>query len=340
MPTPVQLICNYGGLVNDVGYDLFGLRPTSDNLIDDGVASENQATDILKAIAKGLQFVYSAHTWRFLRPRVAITTRAAYSTGTITVDADGNVTGSGTTFPTYSASAGGVVAIPSVGSFAVASYVSGTSLVLVEYTGGAVATASTYTLYFNTYPMPTGIEALEGPLTHIEGFDEAERPLEKVSEQQIRALLTRNNTPYRPDRYAEIMGGFDPTAGSERSVVFYPVPDASYVLTAIGVAKQYMVDAVNRYPLGGDILAPVIVESCLAAAERDIKQMDAGHPDAVHNRALVPLLAIAIQRDKERGAPETLGVDYGSEALDEESGLMRRNSRIYWDAGAGITGYI
>jgi hypothetical protein len=111
-----------------------------------------------------------------------------------------------------------------------------------------------------------------------------------------------------------------------------------YVLTAVGTLRPQMIDATNKYPLGIEVLAPCLTESCLAAAERDIEQKDANHPDAVHNRALAPLLAMAIQRDKEYSSPESLGVDHGNEEVCQHP--HHRNGSIYWDAGGGYTGYI
>ena len=331
---PTQLTCEYASLVNDVGFHLYGLRPTSADVVTDAVASANQATDILRCISKGVAFVNNAYRWSFLRPRVSITTHPAYSTGTITVTALGAVTGIGTTFPTYSASAGGWLTIPSVGSFAVASYVSGVALTLTGYNAAAVTVASTFSLGFNTYPLPSGVETLEGWLTYPEGIYREREYLDKVLEVEIRRLLARSNTPGCPRMYAEIMDTFDPTVGSSRCVTLYPVPDLEYTFTAVGVAKQLTLDRVNKYPLGGDILGPCILESCLAVAERDFD----GEPNGVHRQALQPLLAMAIQRDKEYASPDTLGVDHGQEG--EEQYHQRRSGGINWNAGGGISGII
>jgi hypothetical protein len=97
-----------------------------------------------------------------------------------------------------------------------------------------------------------------------------------------------------------------------------------------------MIDETNQYPLGGEVLAPSIIESCLAAAERDIEGRDAAHPDAVHSRALVPLLAMAIQIDKDRSSPDTLGIDRG----EEEHHRQEHSGGIYWAGGGGIVGFI
>jgi len=340
MTAPAQLTCEYASLVNDVAYHLFGLRHTTTDVITESVASTNQAADILRCIAKGLQYVYSAYEWSFLHPKVSITTYASYSTGTITVDAAGAVTGVDTVFPTYSASAGGWLNIPGVGAYAVATYVSGVGLTLTGFPAGSVFTvASTYSLYFPSYAMPSGVDSFKGRLTLPQGSNEPAYSLTKVSEVEIRRLLAQSNVPCRPSMYAETMNTFDPTAGSSRYVTFYPVPDASYVFSGIGTLRPSMIDSANKYPLGIEVLAPCIAESCLAAAEREIEQKDAAHPDAVHNRALIPLLALAIQRDKEYGSPDTLGVDHGQED-DGEDIRSRRSGGIYWNAGGDTTGFI
>ena len=337
MTAPTQLTCDYASLVNLLGYHLFGLRPTTTDVITESVVSDAQEADILRCISQGLQFIYSSYRWSFLRPLVSITTKAAYSTGTITVDASGNVTGVGTVFPTYTVTSGGKLYIPSVGTYTVLTYTSGTELVLTGFpAASAFTTASIYSLGFDTYPMPTGVDSLEGKLTFAQGTNWPVKPLEKVPEVAIRKMLSQCNTPSRPEYYSETMNTFDPTIGSSRFVTFFPIPDEEYILTSVGTLRPTMIDSANKYPLGLEVLAPCIAESCLAAAERLIEGKDSTHPDGIHNRALAPLLAMAIQRDKEYGSPETLGIDHGEET--EDNGPSPTSS-IYWDAG-GTAGYI
>jgi len=341
MTAPTQLTCEYETLFNEIAVDQFGIRPISPATL--AVVSANQSSDILRCISAGLKFVYSAHPWSFLRSRVTITTYPAYTTGTITVDAAGTVTGVDTVFPAYAATAGGWLDIPCVGSYAVATRTGDTELTLTGFPAASVfTTASTYTLSFDTYPITSAsvatVDTLEGPMTFQQGSVGFPADiLEKVYEVKIRQLLARNANPGRPLMYAETTTAFDPTVGSTRSVVFYPVPDAEYVLTAIGVLRPSMIDSSNKYPLGIEVLAPCLIESCLAAAERLIEKKDAGHPDAVHNRALIPLLQMAIKQDKENTSPDTLGVDHG-QGDDGEHRFRPRGSSYYWDAG-GYTGY-
>ena len=100
-----------------------------------------------------------------------------------------------------------------------------------------------------------------------------------------------------------------------------------------------MLDAANQYPLGDEVLSEVITESCLAKAEQYVEQKDAATPDAVHSRAFLQCLAAAIDQDKVRAAPDTLGVDQGQGHMAEDYVHRRQTERIYWDGG-GYTGYI
>lgn len=264
--TSGPLTCNYTSLVNEVGYHLLGLRPTSSSdIITAGIANANQSADILRAISKGLQFVYAAYRWSFLRPVVSIATAA-------------NI---------------------------------------------------------NNYSLPVGFDSLESELTFPPAIDIYKRPLKRVSELEIRRKLERNNVPGLPCEYALTTGSFDPTAGSFRFITFYPIPDATYTLSATMTLRPTMIDAVNQYPLGIEILSGCLVESCLAAAERDIEQ-----EIGIHNQQLQPLLAMAIQRDKEYSSPDSLGREPGH--MGDAGGLDEPvlTGNIFWNAGGGINGYI
>ena len=337
MTSAATLTCTYASLVNRLGWDLYGLRPASTDVITDGVASANQATDILNCLRDGLSFVYGAYRWSFMRPRLSITTYPSYSTGTVTVDASGNVTLTGGTFPSYSASAAGQLWIPysvangTGGSFQVATYSSSTAIVLANYTGGAITSPSTFNLTFNLYPLPTGFDSFQEQLTFPPGVNVPARPISRVDEGQIRAYLERDNTPGLPQMYALVTNTFDPTAGSQRSVVFYPIPGKQHTLTALATLRPLMLDATNQYPLGGEILGPVLMESVLAAGERNMNEAM-----GVHNQAVQPLLAMAIAADKDRATAETLGVDFGQ---GEQGSLHHHHfGAINWNAGGGYVG--
>jgi hypothetical protein len=355
MTAPAQLTCSYASLVNDIGFECFGLIPTATDLITEAKATGNQPSQILRAIRKGLQFVYGAHRWSFLRPKLSINTYAVYSTGTITVNSSGNVTldagiePSDLGFPAYSYTGGGTLIITTPvgttffgGYWPVASRPTSTSLTLSGYDasgGPTITTAVSYSLVFNRYPIPTGYDSFDGEISYAMSWGSGKTPIQRVDPLEIRRNLQDDSNPGKPTMYAIFTNAFDPTVGSDRYFSFYPVPDIAYQLEVVGTWMPAMLDSSNLYPLGGTLLSGVITEACLAAAERDIKNIDEGHPDAVHCRAVVPLLQMAIKRDKEYSAPDTLGFDHGPSFQGEARGRNRQAGSVEWTSG-GYVGFI
>jgi hypothetical protein len=354
MADPTSLNCTYQSLVNDIGFDCFGLVATTTDVITESKTSTTQTAQIHRAIRKGLQFVYGAYRWSFLRPKLSINTNATYSTGTITissvgsVELDGGVVPDDGGFPTYSVTDGGMLyvqtAVPPTfygGSWLVGTRTSSTVLVLTDYAASGApefATAIPYSLVFNRYPFPTGYDSFDGEISFTPGWGQQSTSIRRVDPVELRRRLQIDTTAGKPEMYALFTETFSPTVGSSRYFSFYPIPDQAYQLEAIGTWMPAMLDADNLYPLGGTLLSAVITEACLAAAERDIKNIDEGHPDAVHCRAMVPALQMAIQRDREYGAPDSLGVDRGGRQFDDRT--QRRNtSSTYW-YGGGFVGYV
>ncbi len=332
-----QLVCSYTTLVNRLGLEMGLYIGDGPDVITDGTASTRQASDILLCIRDGLKWVYGAYEWSYLQPRVSITTLAPYSTGTVTIDADGNVTGDGTVFPSYSASANGWLYVGTAGAFPIATYTSGTSLALSNYNQSAITTDSTYCIWFHQYDLPSGIDTLKGPLEYPpSAWTGSRMELERVSGLQIDRDMARFAQANRPTKYCLDMATYDATAGSERYVRLWPPPDDEYTLWGVGTVRPAMIDGTNLYPIGVEVMAPVLEEACLAAWERNIEYKDANHPDAVHNRALPALLQAAIELDKRKAAPETLGLARGTE--DDGYGTPARIP-IYLDIGGGVSGW-
>lgn len=422
MSAPALLNCSWTTITNRLAWHLYGLRPDGSGNVFGGVASANQQIDILNCVQDGLAYVYNAWRWSFFRPRVTFNTYPTYATGTVTIDVNGNVTLSGGTFPSYSASAGGQFYLraglpPNFfgGTWTVVTYTSGTSIALTNYTGPAFATtlssgvnasvtsipvtstaitplvANTtlltidseqvlytgtaggnltvvrgangtvaashlinavigsyypYQIYFNTYPMPSGFDSFEGGLTFPPSASLLERHLDKVDEYQIRYLTQRDNVPAPPRKYARVTNTFDPTAGSAWSVQLWPVPDNEYTLTGIATVRPTMIDATNLYPIGAEILANVLMESCLAAAERNVQLLDARSPDAVHNQILDKVLTAAIAQDRDHASPDTVGVDHGREhggGRHRHHDCWETPGTILWEGSVnagGPSGYI
>ena len=355
MTAPALLTYGYTQIVNALGLQFFGLRPVSSNVITDIGATDPRSQDILRAINDGLLYVYNAHRWSFFRPAVSINTYGPYSTGTITVASDGTIVLNGGStpsdggFPSYTATASGQVWIGTPtppnfyqGIWYVGTYTDATHIKLSNYTGPAYATAIPYSLIFNSYPLPTGFDTFEEDLTEFAQGYFHRHSLQKVDELEIRQhMMMFNGQTHKPHSYAISMAQFNPQtspSASPRYVSFWPVPNGVHTYWGKGILRPTMIDVTNQYIPGIEIMAPAIMEACLAAGERNIDQIDGSSPEAVHARAMIPLLQMAIQRDKENASPDSVGVDYGS-SEHRHNHKPYRQSSIYWNNG-GYVGWL
>jgi hypothetical protein len=195
--------------------------------------------------------------------------------------------------------------------------------------------------------MPAGFDQFEGELTEPPGVNFRAHPLVRNDEYMIRKKLAYDNIPYHPREYGLVTGPFDPTGSSTpsgnapsfRYLCFYPIPDIAYTFSGIATIRPTMVDDTNLYPLGAEVLAPVLLESVLAAWERNFIE-----DDGVHNDQFKVMLAMAIQRDREYSTPETVGIDVGGENKHMDSGNWhRRSGAILWEGSTiagGPSGYL
>lgn len=285
------MLASYTSLMERIGHFVFGIRSGF---------SADQTTDIQDSITDGLRDVYSAHTWSFLRPVKTITTVAPYATGTITV-ASGVVTLLAGTWPSWAAV--GVLKV-SDDYYDVNTRDSNTQITL-EDTTVDVAAGTSYELGCPEYDMPTGFEGIIGKELYYEpGQSDYYPPIQERHDDQIQTR--RQDDPYhdRPLYWSLRTVEFDATVGSRRRLVLYPTPDAAYVLKAPMQLRPTMIDSTNIYPIGGEQLSQVILEACLAAAERLYDDAE-----RVHTKRFQEMLPLAIAADLETSSPRTLGPD-------------------------------
>ena len=287
-----EMVASYNSLLERVGHFLFGIRTSF---------STDQTSDIEECIRDGLRDVYAAHSWSFFRPLKDITTTAPYATGTVTI-ASGVVTLTGGTFPSWAAD--GLLKV-STTYYSVASRDSGTQVTLDD-TSVAVAAASAFELGRPEIPLDSSFEdmANDRSLTYYPDQNELYPPVRNRHDQQIRTW--QQDDPYydRPIYYSIRTVEFDPDVGSRKVLAFYPTPDAAYVLRAPMILRPIPISSGDQYPVGGEVLAQVITEACLAAAERNYDE----HSNQ-HTMRYMALLPLAIRDDLERSTPSTLGSD-------------------------------
>ena len=299
------MVISYTTLLSRVGHYLYGIREGYDT---------EQTENIIDCIRDGLRDVYAAHSWSFFRPVEDISTTAPYSTGTVTIVA-GVVTLAGGTFPSWAAD--GILKV-SDNYYSISLRNSGTSLTLDD-TSVAVAAGTSYELARPEIELPTAFEAIanDSDLTYYPGQNECYPPVRQRHDKGIRILQQGNPYFDRPTLYSVRTVEFDPTVGSQKRLALYPAPDAAYVLRVPMVLRPTMIDAENQYPVGGETLAQVIVEACLAAAERNYDE-----EQKRHRERFIELLPLAIAADMEKSSPTSLGPDMpqgeGRRAFDHD----------------------
>lgn len=289
---PAPMTISYSQLLERVGHYLYGVRT--------GFTSD-QISDIQDCIRDGLNRVYAVHHWSCFRPVVEITTTAPFSDGTIQIVA-GVVTLTGGVFPVWSANS-----LLKVGNkyYSVDTRDSDTQVTLVD-TSASLSAGSGYLLAKPDVPLPDAFEAISGDsdLTYYHDQTCWYPSVKQRPDVAIRRLEQRMPEYGRPHFYAVRKDEFDPTVGSRRSLVFYPTPDAEYILRVPMILRPVMIDTVNEYPIGGEQLSQLILEACLASAEHNFEERE-----HVHEKRFVELVGLAIQKDKDHSSPTSLGRD-------------------------------
>jgi len=283
---------NFTILQERVGHYLFGIRT--------GFTSDQQS-DIGDCLNDGLRRVYAAHNWSFLRPLADVVTTAPYATGTVTI-ASGVVTLTGGTFPSWAAS--GVLKV-SNRYYSVASRGSDTQITLDD-TSVTVASAASFQLARPEIALDATFDSVsnDSDLTYYPSAESWYPPVKWRHDATIRHLEGTNPEFDRPVFYSVRTVSFDPTVGSRKVLALYPAPDKVYTLRVPMILRPVLLDAVNLYPIGGEVLAQVMLEACFAAAEHSFEERE-----HVHEKRYMELIGLAIREDQERSSPTSLGSD-------------------------------
>lgn len=290
--TEYSTTVGYSMLSERVGHYLFGIRSSF---------SADQQADINDCVHDGLRRVYAAHNWSFLRPVADVTTTAPYVTGTVAVAA-GVVTLTGGTFPSWAAD--GVFKV-SDQYYSVASRGSDTQITL-DSTSVTVAAGATYQLARPEIQLADAFDAVanDSDLTYYPSPDCWYPPVQWRHDSTIRRLEGSNPTFDRPLFYSVRTVTFDPTVGSRKVLALYPTPDQAYTLRVPMILRPVLMDSVNLYAIGGELLSQLILEASLAAAEHNFEERE-----HVHEKRFMELLPLAIRDDQERSSPTSLGPD-------------------------------
>lgn len=302
-----------------VGHYLFGIRT--------GFSSDQQS-DIGDCLNDGLRRVYAAHNWSFLRPLADVVTTAPYATGTITI-ASGVVTLSGGSFPSWAAS--GVLKV-SNRYYSVASRGSNTQITLDDTTI-TVASAASFQLAQPEIALDATFDSVsnDSDLTYYPSAETWYPPVKWRHDATIRHLEGTNPEFERPVFYSVRTVSFDPTVGSRKVLALYPAPDKVYTLRVPMILRPVLLDAVNLYPIGGEVLAQVMLEACLASAEVNFEERE-----HVHEKRFMELIGLAIREDQERSSPTSLGSD-NPRSERRQFGILDYSYRLREQRIGGLT---
>lgn len=168
------------------------------------------------------------------------------------------------------------------------------------------------------YDVPAAYDTIEGAFTYDAEEADWYPPVRIVEESEIRKRRQDYDESDRPIIAAIVTKAFDATAGSQRKIVFYPTPDAVYNLTAKVHLRPTMPTEASPYLVGGEVLAQVLVEACLAAGERILDERM-----GVHSQQFQAMLAAAIIADKDKSSPNYLGPDKPDDGCRDDTRVVR-----------------
>lgn len=167
------------------------------------------------------------------------------------------------------------------------------------------------------YDMEDDFGGIDGNLTFDpeDGYNDVIR----IGEGQIRSMRQPGDTTGRPQFAAIRWKASDQSDGQRAELLFWPTPDAAYV---IHFAKNVLINELSAsypYPLGGMLHSETILELCLAAAE-----ITADDEQGIHHAAALTLLQASIAQDKTKSTPDYLGYN----ADHSDSSDRARISRV------------
>lgn len=252
-----------------------------------------------------------SHNWSFLEPILtSFDITGPYSTGTVTI-ASGVVTLVSGTWPTWAADAEILV---DGASYTVATRDSSTQLTLDNTSIDADA-GSTYSLGVIDFDLPDLFGSFVGDLFYRD-LNEYREPVARVSMQGPQGMLALRQFDAfgsRPSKYAIWTTEQTGSTGQRWILALWPRPDADSVLTAKYTIYPNKLTAILPVPMGGYSFAECLRESCLAAAETEIK----GTAD-IHSQLFMQSLQAAVSFDRRASNPGFLG-------------SMNRNGNRSWE---------
>lgn len=247
------------------------------------------------------------HEWSFLKIDETLTSSEPYDTGTVTIVA-GVVTLVGGTWPAWAAQ--GELEVDG-DYYTVASRDGDTQITLNDTTLAADA-LTTYTLIRLAYDLPDDFDSMRSEFSYAVGHAEYYPPLKRTTLQDLRQKRRHNKETSYPTHCAIRPKTFVAATGQRWEILLQPPADAAYTWEYEYKAHVSFSTEADVYFRGGNAIAELIEESCLAVAEQRFRE-DGGRE---HTDLFMMRLAAAVDADRNNASPETLGPDNGGELTE------------------------
>lgn len=287
--------------------------------------SADQDAEVAICVQAGIRRVYfppgtNGYEWSFLRPTATLYLGASGTDGVLS-----SGTFDSATFSSWTTQ--GITTVDSV--YITAPTANVATLEITSVAAGAItlttlpddATGLTFRIGRDpaNYDLPDDFGQLRGKLHHAAESNYS--PVELISLGSLLSMRSHTDQIGAPTFAAIRYKSSDGTTGQRQEILFWPRPDAYYLLTYSYEAYSGELSDTYAYPLGGMHLSELYTESCLAVAEQRINN-EAG----IHTQLYEQLLTDAIARDRKRGA-RIYGQMGGGE--DDERAKWRRGSKTY-----------
>lgn len=275
--------------------------------------STDQTSSINSVLKSGLRQFYApprlpgdatTHSWHFMNPVTTLTTGT--TTGTMSGTATTTLTATTSVFSSRMANplsdfATTVTFTTSGTSYTISGYTSGT-VVTLSSTAAAEASGDTFTISAQRdFDLPDDFGGMNGTFTYSSSNYHGE--IKRIAENQLREFRRGNTTAGFPI-YCAIrpLTTAGTSVGQRFEVMFYPNPDATYILSYSYTPLTDVLNGTIIYPYGGATHAETILCSCLAVAEQ---RLDDRKGEKWND--FMQKLQTSIDLDREAWTPESLG---------------------------------
>jgi len=279
-----------------------GLTGTAANWTTDEAA---KVDDVIHAALRGFIRADGKHLWSFLRPSRTLEVFGAASglvSGVPVYDGLGESTITATAAKFYALMVGKTIVFGTSGNgYVISEYTSATVLAVTGDASGEL-TGDTFTIAADgNYDLPDDFGGIDDKL-YFEP-NQVYAPVWRRNEGQVLQLRAGALTTGQPRYYAVRVKPDYGATGQRWEILFYPVPDARYLLRYSGQVLQGKLTAAKPYPLGGAAHAETIRKLVVAEAEARNKVL--GWIDSY--KLAQAALAASVAEDRRFSTPDNLG---------------------------------